>query len=525
MAACFSKLFAFFKKHLPLILILLFFVSIAPMLAVSMYNWPAGDDFRFSIQTHQAMSESGFPLFRVIQAAAAIAASSFMHWQGTYSAIFLMALQPGVFSSIAYIVVGILLIGALIFSTLYLLKTILSNCFHMERKQFIYIGIPMLFLQIQFVPSLVEAFYWYNGAMYYTFFYSLMLIYLTKLVQIYFGEEKKYKKNLIFLIVFSVILGGGNFVTAILTSLIGLSFIIFSLPKRSEQPKRIIWLALPEITLLLSFAASMLAPGNSVRQQFTTRLSPFKAIYSSITQAACDIINWTTPTILIICLLLIPVMAKLVKKTDLQFRWPGIWIGFTFLLFAAQNAPVFYAQAFAGQGRLRNIVFYSYIWLIFMNLFYCVGWLLRTYATSFSKLKSSVEKHFDAKERISTQNLVVAVLLVFLIVVNLNSTTLKKVSSVICFSDLISGKAAAYNQQLSERQKIIDNPNIDVVKIPALTVYPKSISASDITYNENEWTNKSMAIFYNKKSIVKYNKPVTKTAQKKELPPEPIMLE
>jgi len=525
MSACFNKLLNFMNKHLSLILIISFFITMLPMLVVSIFDWAAADDFRFSIQTHQAMSASGFPAFNVIKAAATIAASSYMHWQGTFSAIFLMALQPSVFSARAYILVPIILIGALIFGTIYLLFRINSDCLHLERKYVIYIGIPMLFLQVQFVPSLVEAFYWYNGAMYYTFFYSLMLIYMSEFIHIYFNGENKYKKSLIISIILAIVLGGGNFVTALLASLIGLGFVLFSLFNRSKQSKQIWRLILPEIILLISFVISMTAPGNSARQQFSTKLNPIVAIYRSIIQATLDIRNWTTPTVIIICLLLIPVMAKITKKMKFQFRWPGILIIVTFLLFAAQNTPTLYAQSFIGTGRLRNIVFYSYIWLIFINLFYCIGWFQKTYSSALSQLRNFVAKRFEPKEIISTKNIVASLLFVLLVAANSNMTSLAKVSSVVCTSDLVSGKAAAYNKQLSERQSILDNAEIDVVKLPALTVYPKSISASDITYNWDHWTNKSMAMFYNKKSIVKYDKPVAKAAATpKKTIDEPVML-
>lgn len=525
MATFLSRGLDFIKKHVSLVLIILFVISIVPLLAVSMFNWPAGDDFRFSIQTHQAMSASGLPLLNVIKAAAGIAASSYWHWQGTYSAIFVMALQPSVFSARAYIVVAFILIGALTFGTLYLLNTILSKCFHMEKKYLIYIGIPMLFLQIQFVPSLVEAFYWYNGAMYYTFFYSLMLIYISQFINIFLYEEKKYIKNLIIAIILAVVLGGGNFVTALLTTLIGLCFLFFTLVNHTRPIKRTICLVLPQIVLIVAFVISMAAPGNSVRQQFSTKLSPVRAVYRSLIQALVDIKNWTTPTVIIICLLLIPLIFQITKRMSFQFRWPGVWVVLTFLLFASQNAPTLYAQAYIGQNRLRNIIFYSFIWIIFMDLFYFVGWVQNTYSLAISKFTNFITKQFTPKEIIASKHAIFPLFLIILVAINVSSAS-QKISGGICTYDLISGKAAEYNRQLSERQTILDNPNIGVVKIPALTVYPKSISASDITYNVDHWTNKSMAIFYNKKSIVKYDKSKKSKSETKPkvAPQEPNML-
>lgn len=513
MLTLFNTLRNFVFKHLSLILIILFIMSIAPLLVISIYNWPSIDDFRFSIQTRQALSATGFPVLNVIKAAATTVSSSYYQWQGTFSAIFLMALQPNVFSARGYILVPIILLAFLIFATFYLLDTIIIKHLHLERKYLVYIGIPMLFLQIQFVPSTVQAFYWYNGAVYYTFFYSLMLLYISELIRIYFSKNK-YIKSLVVSIVLAVVLGGGNFVTSLLMSLIGACFIVLSIFSHAKQSKRTVFLILPEVTLLIAFAISMVAPGNSVRQAYFTKLSPLRAIYLSIVQALTDIKNWTTPTVIIICLLLIPVMARIAKKIHLSYRLPGILLGITFLLFAAQNTPTWYAQSFVGPTRLRDIIFYSYIWALFINLTYWLGWFQKTYASSLSELRNLLKNRFHPQEIISTKTFVLSLLLVLLIVTNLSSANLSKVSSFICTSDLLSGKAAAYNKQLGERQLILDNPSIEEVKVPAITVFPKSLYLSDMSGDPQYWTNKSLAAFYNKKSVQTYSIPVVKPSDK-----------
>ena len=39
-----------------------------------------------------------------------------------------------------------------------------------------FLAVPLLLLSIQLVPSPKDAFYWWNGAVYYTFTYGIMLL-------------------------------------------------------------------------------------------------------------------------------------------------------------------------------------------------------------------------------------------------------------------------------------------------------------------------------------------------------------
>ena len=109
-----------------------------------------------------------------------------------------------------------------------------------------------------------DAFYWYNGAMYYTLFYSMSL-FLASLLIGYQLSSSKFKKALIggASIVLSIIIAGGNFVSGL-----GMGAILFAaiLIMKMEQRR---WPRL-YITILaiygIAFLFSVLAPGNAFRQ-------------------------------------------------------------------------------------------------------------------------------------------------------------------------------------------------------------------------------------------------------------------
>ena len=73
-------------------------LMLVPMLLVARYNVPCADDYHFGAPTHAAW-QATHSLAAVVKAAGEKVAERYANWQGTYSAMFLMALQPAVFGN------------------------------------------------------------------------------------------------------------------------------------------------------------------------------------------------------------------------------------------------------------------------------------------------------------------------------------------------------------------------------------------------------------------------------------------
>jgi hypothetical protein len=54
-------------------------------------------------------------------------------------------------------------------------------------------------------------------------------------------------------------------------------------------------------------------------------------------------------------------------------------IVFSFCVFASQFAPSVYAASSPGPYRLRNIVYFSYLWMIMFDTAYLTGWAQRRF--------------------------------------------------------------------------------------------------------------------------------------------------
>ena len=88
---------------------------LVPMLAIAKYDVPINDDYSYGQNTARVWN-STHDLAQVLKTALQMVRFVYENWQGSYSAVFLMSLQPGIFGIHAYfwtfvIMTGFLLLG------------------------------------------------------------------------------------------------------------------------------------------------------------------------------------------------------------------------------------------------------------------------------------------------------------------------------------------------------------------------------------------------------------------------------
>ena len=144
-------------------------LMLVPMLLVARYNVPCADDYHFGAPTHAAW-QATHSLAAVVKAAGEKVAERYANWQGTYSAMFLMALQPAVFGNGFYALVPFLTLGMLAAGTCFFCLSLFTKLLGASRWQALVLALVWLGIDTQLLPSAVQGFYWYNGAIFYTFF-------------------------------------------------------------------------------------------------------------------------------------------------------------------------------------------------------------------------------------------------------------------------------------------------------------------------------------------------------------------
>lgn len=168
-------------ERLCLIMGILFAASLIPLLILSFYAHPAGDDYVYGVQAHLTW-EGTHSLIETIKTALSTVKNYYGSWQGTYSSIFLMALQPAVFSQRLYFLTTFLMLGMLTAGTAFLIHILFTRYLRFPLSLRLILTFSVLTLCIQNLEEGKSAFYWYNGAVHYVFMHSCMLFLLAFLL-------------------------------------------------------------------------------------------------------------------------------------------------------------------------------------------------------------------------------------------------------------------------------------------------------------------------------------------------------
>lgn len=452
-----------------------------PMLAVARYDAPQLDDFLYGKDTETAWAATQ-SLPAAFTAGAGTAARLYREWQGTYTATFLMAMHPGVwglsyYAATPYILIGALLIG--LFAFMWSAGRHLLGCPPAERL--ILFALSAI-LCTQLLPSPVQAFYWFNGAIFYTFYFALMLLFFALLIGFYHRTPGQ-KRNILYYILLPLLaafLAGGNYSTALqMTMLLAAAVLWQFTGKRSRN-------LLPPLTLALFlalFALSLTAPGNSLHQTQPGGLATaFVAGVKACAKALRSWVRWTTLPVLIGAAACVPVAWRFAARTDFRFRFPPLVMAGSFLLLAAGFMPTLYTQDYSGSDRLLDIQFYTHVLLLLINVFYCTGWLRRRLPDI-------------ALPRAAC--LVSAVLALAILAGSYDAFT-----SFEAAKSLFSGEAAGYKAEFDARTEILENPAIRDAVLPPLTNMPKLLCITD--YGEDPQTEINLVVggtYYEKDSL------------------------
>lgn len=468
------------KKAVVWALAALFILSAAPVLILGIYARASLDDYSYGLRTYQALTlGTSFPaaVWRTVS-------GYYMNWQGSFSGMTLMTLTPSIFGERVYWITPVVMLSSLAGGTLKLTDTVVRRFFGGGRYDALGISLPVLLLSVQCVPSPQSAFFWWNGAVYYTFFYGMMLLLLERFCALAAAETNGERRGaFLTALPLAALTGGSNYATALLSLLLSGFFLLWFFKRHRAAFARATGIT---AVLAAAFFISVLAPGNSVRQGYDVTMAPLAAAAESVSQAFSDLSGFYHPLIGLVILLPIPWIWRLTKKSSLRFPWPAAFTALSFLLFAAQNAPAFYALSDAGPDRLRNIVFYSYVLLILTNEWYWLGWLGRF----FSKREPG--------RAVRGAYIAAACLLAAALVSGRGFEDLTGVRSAASLTD---GSAEAYARERDARMAVLlDDGKIKITLQPIRT-RPSLLYVGDVTRDPTDWRNQAVAWYFGKERV------------------------
>lgn len=495
------------KRNLIYILIIIFALSLIPLYVIGGYSHPSVDDYHYGAATSKVWQETG-SLGEVLGTAAKLTKDSYNTWQGNFTAVFLMYLQPAIWGEQFYALAPVLLITAFAASMLVFMYTFLRKWFNAGKTASAGTAVVITFCAMQFTHVPSDSFYWYNGSVYYTFFFSLMLVLFT-LVTLVIKNKGGLSRgiSLAFAIFLAFVIGGGNYATALFTAVV---LSVLTLWNIISKRKTSFMLAAVTAALLISFIISVAAPGNALRQNSVGgNQGVFKALIYSFAYGGYNIASATTFPAAIMWLALLPVFYRIASRTGFKFRYPALMLILTFGIFCSQGTPVFYAQGLRIPYRMMNIIYFCYYIFMTLNLIYLMGWLHRRFGDK--PVFTALERVYEAPRRMKTAALLSVCVFAVGCVGQINITESDSERGSAVFDNmpmsisaslsLLNGDAAAYDRELTMRSEYLSQTDEHEVTVPPLTVTPEVIFHIDITEDSGYWINQMLADYYGLASV------------------------
>ncbi len=478
-----------YERFAAILLITLLILCLVPIMYLGCFNHPTGDDYYYGVETHQIWEKTGSITATVAEAVHGVA-EDYYRWQGTYSAMFLMRLAPNIFSERAYKGVTGAMLLLLSGGIFFLLKPLICKVLQGSKSLWVIVSSILTLLCVQTVPSQGETFFWYNGSMYYTGYFSLTLVFFGLLCRYLLSRRWYY---LSFMGILAAFLAGGNYVSLLPALLLNICVTLSLLYKKAY--KQAVAVGSITLILLLGFGISALAPGNALRQSGMWKIPAWKAIIKSLIQGVRYIWAWMRGFWWMGALLATPFYLKSFEKLQWSFRYPVLIIGFVYGIFCSMSCPTFYTMNSTGPARAVAIVYYGFILATFFSYYYLLGYVYRKCEKKEMQILQSGKMH--GKKIV----IVMSALCLLLMVIQgfngniLTCTTAKAVNA------LASGEAQAYEQEYKERMQLLGNESLtDVIFTPYRNT-PDMLYVGDLSADPQEPTNQKVARYFGKNSV------------------------
>lgn len=482
------------KRNLYLLAIIaLAVVMVVPVFELARYNHPSADDFNYAVTTYHIWKQT-HSVGDVLRAAVETSANFWKSWQGLYSSAFVLALQPAIFGEKYYVLTGYFMTAIIYVSNIFFCYFILCKKFKADKIEGAAFGSMLSFLMLQWIPSPVEGIFWFNGAMNYVLFYGILLLLIAVAVNLSDNKSnRRYAVKLIVGVILSIVLAGGNHVTAFMGILFLLGSSIVSVVMKNKR--MLIGNVLFLVCIIAGFIFNVSSPGTKVRQSyFTERPGIAGTIKLAIESGVNYVKSWTGLYLVISMLLMLPVVISIVKKIikeyQFKFRYPIVIFVASVGWICVMLCPPIYAMGVPGAGRLTNVVYFFFILLAFINLFYICGWII----TKIYDKKGKEEDGYFAKGWMITA---------IVLTLGLGIACGKDTLSYKAFVSLKDGTAQEYSREAYERYELLMNSKGKDVVVSSYYQTPPLLFFDDITEDKTDWRNMSVTQFYELKSIRK----------------------
>ena len=519
-------------RRLSYLLIVIYALSLIPVLVIGKYDYPSADDFSMGLGTRLVYEATG-SLLAVAGKILSETVRYYRTWIGYFTSCLFTTVSPATFGEAWYALTPAVILLALHVSVAVFFYALMEKALGMNRYVRRCMTVLALFLMVQRMPEgslRVEAFYWYSGAGNYTLTFSAGLLYLAFYVLSVCGvRSKKRSLFLVLACIMGFLAGGGNYLSALSFAVVSVLFAVYLVKRKPRQGENsrmgrlcVIGSLLPAAFYLCGFAVSCLSPGNRIRggeaEGYGALKSILLSLYYTLSYPLNQWMNWAV--LLILALAGVIFWMGFAEKAGNGAQ--AVQLGFTAPFPAAVLAygivscvvtPALYAQGNMDAGRIQSTFWLHAVLVLLLLEWYLVGGLYRRFSKEQNASAVSCPQNASAASclrntsaasclRNGAGGFVRAILLFFivfsLLAVKGNPDFYTGTSAV---SELLDGSAAQYGRENEERLRILKNPREQDAVMPRYTVQPNLLYFEDVSEDPDDWINQKMSEYYGKNSI------------------------
>ncbi len=492
-------------RILSIMLTLLYVASIVPMLIIGLYDWPSADDFSMALEPHQYYMAGG-SFIGTLGAAFTKTVKLYNTWVGYFFSSFVTCICPSVFGERFYIIVPFVILGVITWGVCYFYRALFISAWKLDRHLTNSVSMLTLLVIVNSMENGTarsEAFYWYSGAINYSFMFGLSLLWIGLVIRLVYDDSaKSRRRKLILACVLGFLLGGANYMSALgLAICSGLIIFIFIMVRagkfsllvtEDEQRKSFGYIWIPAVLNIVGLIVSALAPGNSIREaqagSFGAAKSVLVSIYYVFDLCISDMTRWEVfGAVLVVSM----IGWKLADGMKNRLEHPFLFVLFTFLYTASAMVPPLFAVGNIDAGRIHSLVWMEYVVMLVLCTLYMTIWFKQ-------HLNLTGSEYFSERHTLMIVIITGFIAMGSMLCVYVDPYYYTVTSAVY---DLVTGNARTYYEENVDRLELLQDKSATEVVFDEYTYQPELLFYQDVTTDSAEWTNEVVATYYGKASV------------------------
>lgn len=466
------------------------------MFMAFLFNRATADDYSYGEYTRRAWVETGSVL-EVFKAAFQKVHDIYFSWQGTWFDVFLFSMQPEVFSNSAYWIGNLLTMVLFISAFFWIMHRFMVKRLGIEKNIFFFSTVAFLFLFYQFVPDKYSSIFWYNGCAHYMIPTAIVFWGISLAVD--YSIDYKNKSLIVVSFIYAI-LGGVNYLPAIMSLLLLVYIIVDSYYFRKVSSSKIFLLSIPMGLEMIGLLISVLAPGNYIREDIPFSLKLFvSALFLSFKNAFIDMINrFRDYSYLLLFLLVFAIVffLLLLKSEHINsdaFAKPALFTAVMYIVYTLMYWPEMFVQTTVSPG-VSNFCFMAFYLMLFVSIIYWEGWII-CYLRKKNKSKEGSFLKYRGTIIISVAVIFVGISLLYF------KDYLKESTDYRCYRFLTSGSASVYKEKMDRQTEILEDTSNLSPMLPIIGDNVDPLFCMSISKGKDAWANRALCRFYGKDEV------------------------